>query len=191
MAGARRPAPSRPKAGGTARGVDRRRSELRRKRVILAGGIILSLVILAAWFPLGTLVSQHRSLGAMSAQLTDLKAQDRALAEERAKLNSPAEILKLAREQYQLVQPGQRVVQVLPPSGAPSSGNAGQAPYPGDPGLAKPVAPSAVALLPSGTTTTLPPQPAPVKAGTTTSHAASAGRGLWQRVIGTLSFWRG
>ena len=166
---------------------DRRARERRRGRVLLAGSIVLAAVMLVAWFPASALLSQRDALSSATAQLRDLRAQDRTLAEERATLNSPAEISRLAREEYQLVQPGQRVVQVLPPSGAPSNAGAGQAPYPGDPGLSKPVPPSAVALLPSGTTTTSPASATP---SSSKVAAGSSQPGLWQRVAGTLEFWR-
>jgi len=177
-----------PKGGrGTKQSAAELEAQKRRGRIILAGAVTLSLVMLAGWFPLGSLLSQRGQLNSAAAQLSDLKAQDRQLGIEQAKLSSPDEVTKLAREQYQLVQPGQRLVQVLPPSGSASPSGTGQAPYPGDPGLTPPVRPSAVALLPTGstpTTTTLP------KTATVAAAKTSGSAGLWGRVLNTLEFWK-
>jgi len=181
-------APRRPTTGSTRaaspRGAERRAAQQRRSWVLFAGAVVLSIGILAAWFPLGSLLSQRQQISAASAQLADLKAQDRALGVEQAKLSSPAEVSKLAREEYQLVQPGQRLVQVLPPAGTSTQLGAGQAPYPGDPGLSPVVRPSAIALLPSGE--------APAVTPAHVSHAAhaAAGGGLVDRILRNLEFWR-
>ncbi len=127
-------------------------------------------------------------MAAASAQLASLRSQDRALAAEQAKLTSPTEIAKLAREQYQLVQPGQRLVQVLPPSGSPSSSSSGASPYPGDPGLAAPVQPSAVALLPTGTSDA--PASSSVAAKAQKKAPTSSPPGLVSRIVGSLEFWK-
>jgi len=145
--------------------------------------------MLAAWFPFSPLLHQRQQLNAAQAQLGSLKAQDQVLAQQEKTLTSPADVTRLAREQYQLVEQGQRLVQVLPPSGTPTQGGAGQAPYPGDPGLTKPVAPSAIALLPTETTTTQASSSSTSHAGGT-GHGSSAGQGLLQRIVTTLAFWR-
>jgi hypothetical protein len=141
--------------------------------------------MLAAWFPFSSLLSQHHSLSSANAQLSAIRAQDKALAHEQAALSAQGDIERLAREQYQLVEPGQRLVQVLPAAGTPSQAGAGQAPYPGDPGLTKPVAPSAIALLPTTTTTT----PTTKAGGAKTAHS-HASQNVLQRIVDTLAFWR-
>jgi hypothetical protein len=146
----------------------------------LIGAVVLSMVMLGVWFPFSPLFHQRQQSSGLSAQLSTLQSQDKVLAQQEKTLTSPGDITRLAREQYQLVLPGQRLVQVLPPSGTPTQGNAGQAPYPGDPGLTKPVAPSAIALLPTTTTTTAP--------GVT--NAKHSSQGLVQRLVSTLAFWR-
>jgi hypothetical protein len=157
--------------------------------VLLAGSIVTSALMLAAWFPFTSLLNQHRQVSQATAELSSLKAQDEALAHEQSALTSPSDVTRLAREQYQLLEPGQRLVQVLPPSGTPSQSGTGQAPFPGDPGLTKPVAPSAIALLPSTTTSTEPPHAASGTSGHPTT-SASTKPGLVQRILSTLSFWR-
>lgn len=157
------------------------RDRQRRGRLILVGAVVLSVAMLGVWFPFSPLLHQRQQASKLSAQLHSLTSQDDVLKSQEKTLTSPGDVTRLAREQYQLVQPGQRLVQVLPPSGTPTQGNAGQAPYPGDPGLTKPVAPSAIALLPTTTTTTAP-SGAKAKSG--------SGEGLVQRLISTLAFWR-
>jgi cell division protein FtsB len=158
------------------------RDRQRRGRIILVGAVLLSVAMMGLWFPFSSLLNQRQATSKLSAQLHSLKSQDEVLKSQEKTLTSPGDVTRLAREQYQLVLPGQRLVQVLPPSGTPTQGNAGQAPYPGDPGLTKPVAPSAIALLPTTTTTKPAPSSAAAKAG-------SSG-GLIQRLISTLAFWR-
>ncbi len=86
--------------------------------------------------------------------MSALHKQDAALAQEKKNLSDPGEIGRIAREQYQLVNPGQQAYEVLPPSGAAAAGT----PYAGDPGSAGPATPSATPELPPGgvTTTTSP-----------------------------------
>jgi len=158
--------------------------------MILVASVLAAGFILVGWFPAGALLNQHRELGEVTAQLNDLKAQDRELASERSKLTSPAEITKLAREQYQLVQPGQRLVQVLPPPGAATPEGVGQSPYPGDPGLTKPVRPSAVALLPTGSTTTTTQVRAQAQGAESGAATPVTQPGLFDRVLHTIEFWR-
>jgi hypothetical protein len=138
--------------------------------------------MLVAWFPASAIVTQRKDLSASERQLSGMRSQDAALIHAQSALTSPAEVLRLAREEYQLVEQGQRLVQVLPPSGTPTQAGAGPALYPGDPGLSKPVAPSAVALLP----TVASAATSASKAG----HSATPwDRSLWRRIVATLSFW--
>jgi hypothetical protein len=147
---------------------------------MLAGATLLAAVVLVAWFPAGALVSERRALSATSAALAQLQAQDRALRSESKKLTSPAEIARIARQQFGLIVPGQLAYQVLEPPGTPGRTN----PYAGDPGNAPPVAPSAAAELPPGT----------VVAGSPLRHSARAAAadapGLLGRILRTLEFWR-
>lgn len=171
----RRPAASSVRKGGA--------PERRRALVVVGVAFSVAVVIMASWFPLGALVSQRRAVSASAAELRDLKAQDKVLSRERQHLSSPEEISRLARQHYQLVQPGQKLVQVLPGSGAPSA--LGGAPSPGDPGLAPVVKPSAVALLPSGAAAAQSERAKPAAA------SQASGPGLLRRILDTLEFWKG
>jgi cell division protein FtsB len=171
--------------------VERRDAILRRRGfAALAASIVVAAVVLVAWFPAGALIAQNRTLAQASTTLTQLRAQDRALRAESKNLSTPSEIARIARQQFQLIAPGQTAYQVLPPSG--TVGGATD-PYSGDPGSSAPVSPSANAELPPGS----------VHAGTTTSSTSStktphhpsstpaaSSPGLVTRVLHTLEFWR-
>ncbi|HWE65934.1 MAG TPA: septum formation initiator family protein [Acidimicrobiales bacterium] len=156
---------------------------VRSSRLMLVGAVVVSAVILGAWFPAHALLQQHTSLASANAQLTHLHQQDAALAQERKNLSNADEIARIAREQYQLVSPGQQAYEVLPPSGAATPG----APYAGDPGTKAPVDPSGSAELPPGavTTTTVPAAP-----GATKSSTATHSEGALDRMLHALEFWR-
>jgi cell division protein FtsB len=152
-----------------------------RARLMLLGSVVISAVVLFAWFPAGSLLHQRSTLTASEAQLSSLHKQDAALAQEKKNLSDAAEIGRIAREQYQLVSPGQGAYEVLPPSGATAAGT----PYAGDPGSAAPVTPSATPELPPGGVTTTAPT-LPGKAGT----SAQTSSGFVSRMLHTLEFWR-
>jgi hypothetical protein len=157
---------------------------------MLGGGALLSLVILGAWFPANALYHQHSNLASAEAQLNVLHEQDAALAQEQKNLNDSSEISRIAREQYQLVSPGQQAFEVLPKTGSSHA----EAPYSGDPGLSAPVAPSSASVLPpgAGTTTTPPAKATRVGARTNTAnaHPAAPSPGVAGRILDTLEFWR-
>ena len=146
------PGPGRRDAAGT-------KGSLGRARLAFVGAIVASAIVLFAWFPAGSLLSQRSNLHGTEAELDALHAQDAALAQEKKNLSDAGEIGRIAREQYQLVSPGQQAYEVLPPSGATAAGT----PYAGDPGSDGPATPSATPELPPGgvTTTTTTPGAAP------------------------------
>jgi cell division protein FtsB len=149
-----------------------------RARLVLFGSVLLAAAILAAWFPAEALLHQRSSLASASAQLRQLHAQEAALAVERKNLNAAAEISRIAREQYQLISPGQQPYQVLPPAG--TSGGTGLGP----------VASSSAGVLPSVgsiTTTTLPHQGGPRGTG---KQNATPQEGTLARMLHALEFWR-
>lgn len=166
---------------------------LGRARLAFVGAIVASAIVLFAWFPAGSLLNQRSTLHGAQAELNTLHAQDAALAQEKKNLSDPGEIGRIAREQYQLANPGQQAYEVLPPSGAASAGT----PYAGDPGSTGPVAPSASSELPPGgvttTTTTEPgstPATTPVHTGTKTTPTTTPSGGFASRVLHSLEFWR-
>jgi cell division protein FtsB len=167
---------------------------LRRARLAFVGAIVVSAIVIFAWFPAGSLLSQHSDLHGTEAEISALHAQDAALAQENKNLSDAGEIGRIAREQYQLVSPGQQAYEVLPPSGATATGAA----YAGDPGSVGPVTPSATPELPPGgvtTTTTTEPgsTPAATHAAASDSHPAApstSSGGFASRLLNALEFWR-
>lgn len=163
----------------------------RRSRLILLGSVLLSAAIVAAWFPASALLHQRSGLAGAQAQLSALHQQDAALGQEAHNLGDAGEIGRIARQEYQLVDPGQQAYEVLPPAGAASAGT----PYAGDPGASAPSAPSAAAELPPGSSTTSSAPTSSASSSTTTTpttvprHAA-AQPGLLSRMEHSLEFWR-
>jgi hypothetical protein len=128
--------------------------------------------MLVLWFPLSTLWHQQSVLNATSAQIAAIRQQDQSLTAQAKSVSSKAQATLLAREQYQLVSPGQSLIQVLPGDG---SGYVAQ--NAGDPGFQPLVSPLSDTSLTSD----------PALAGTakhTTSDAFVA------RFVRILEFWR-
>ncbi len=178
------PVRSRPEKGArpATRAERRRATQLRRSRFMVAGAAGVSVVVLVAWFPATALYHQHRQLASTSARLQQLDRQNTALSQEKQRLSSDSEVARIARQQYQLVGPGQQAYEVLPPNGSKSTA---RSTYPGDPALQGPVSPSVAAVLPPGVlphTTTSPVH----RASATAAHPP----GLLRRIFDTLEFWR-
>jgi hypothetical protein len=122
--------------------------------------------------------------------LSELHQQDAALAQESKNLSNSAEIARIAREQDQLVSPGQQAFEVLPPTGASKAGS----PYAGDPALSAPVAPSSESELPPGAETATTQAATTTAAGaehpTSKAHHATQPSGMLGRIVNSLEFWR-
>jgi cell division protein FtsB len=168
----------------------------RRGRLLLAGSVMVSALVLLAWFPAGALLDQRSALSKTDSNLSQLRQQDRQLAREKALLSQPGEVARIARQDYGLVGPGQRSYEVLPPSA-----RKGSSAYAGDPGL-QPLAPPNAGAVPgdpgsgasksgsnaqkhSGTAGTSSHQSTP-----TTTTTTAPPRGVWGRIVNTLEFWR-
>ena len=175
-------------------------ADIRRNRVPLAVAAFCALVVLVVGFPAATLLTQHRQLSSASAQLHQVVQDDQRLAEQEKALDSKTEINRLARQDYQLVSPGQTLYDVLPSSGqhasttTPTGGSES-----GDPGDQPLVAP---ANAPDMSPDPGLPQPAAPASGDSSSSARSGssapGHGsapqssssFWGRVADTLEFWQ-
>lgn len=186
---AARPAPSSRPTGVSA--ADRAAAETRRKRIPVALGAAAAAVVMVTSFPFSVLLSQHRQLSAAAAQLSTIKHQNSLLAQQRQQLNSNAEVKRLARQNYQLVEPGQALYLILPPAGQTTSSTPG-ASTAGDPGNQPLVAPGQAPNMtpdPGLPTTTIP-----ASAGTggvnPTVGPVKSSNGFWSRVGSTLQFWK-
>jgi hypothetical protein len=90
--------------------------------VVGAAGAFSALVLMIS-FPFSTLLSQHRQLSAAATQLAAVRHQNQQLLVQEHQLGSKTEIERRARQDYQLVQPGQTLFALLPsPSGTGHSG---------------------------------------------------------------------
>lgn len=131
---------------------------------------VTAVAVLVAWFPLNALWHQQSVLDATSAQIKVLQRQERALQSQAASISTRATSTLLARQQYQLVAPGQSLIQVLP-----GRAGSGLTPGGGDPGLQPLVAPSSASSL-LGAVPTIPRR--------------STASGFVARLERTLEFWR-
>jgi hypothetical protein len=131
--------------------------------------IVTAIVIVAGWFPASALWHQQAQIDATSAQIKALQHQEQSLEQESKSIDSKAAAIELAREQYQLVAPGQGLIQVLPEN---SSGEVTASSS--DPGFQPIVAPSTSAPL----------------TVSTSSKKSSHRAGFVSRLVRTLEFWR-
>ena len=86
-------------------------------RWLVLFGIVMA-VLLTFVFPTRTFLAQRTSITDAKTQLRVLDQQNRALADRATRLRSDEEIERLAREQYNLVRPGEEAYAVLPAPGA-------------------------------------------------------------------------
>lgn len=172
---------------------------VRRARAGLIASSVAAVLIVVAWFPAGAIVAQRKALATSSAKLAAVTQQDRSLIKESHRLSSPAEVARIARDQYQLVYSGERLYEVLPPNSTAGLGTL----YPGDPGLSPPVSPSAISELPPSLVPASSTGAGTVAAQSSASRRApgssvglkgtqsSAGSpSFFRRVLDTLEFWR-
>ena len=85
---------------------------------LIAGLVFVGLLFLAV-FPTRTYLAQRRDRAAAEAQLQLLSRQNRSLEQRARLLHTDAEIERLAREQYNLVRPGEEAYAILPAPAPP------------------------------------------------------------------------
>jgi hypothetical protein len=131
--------------------------------------VLTAIAIVAVAFPFKTLWRQQVALNVASSQIAQLNRQSSTLTQRAKAVSTEAAAIALAREQYQLVQPGQRLIQVLPGNG---SGYVAQNST--DPGFQPLVNPASSAL----------------PTATSKSSSSNAGvTGFASRFVRTLEFW--
>jgi len=89
--------------------------KLRRAVWPLLASVVLVGVLFAGVFPTRTYLAQRASISHAEKQLRVLGEQNDELQRRAKELQSDAEIERLAREQYNLVKPGEEAYAVLPP----------------------------------------------------------------------------
>ncbi len=80
---------------------------------LLATALFVAILVVGV-FPTRTYLNQKRSIAQASAQLTQLQHDNAALSTEAKRLGTDAEIEHQARQNYDLVMPGEEVYRVLP-----------------------------------------------------------------------------
>jgi len=142
-----------------------------RERYALPLSIAIAVTILVAMFPAQSLWRQQSELSATSAAISRVKQESANLTAQAKSVSSAAAAISLAREQYQLVLPGQRLIQILPGSGTgfitANSGDPGQQPL----------------VNPQSALLNLPTTQA------TASTPTRASGGFVSRLLRTLEFW--
>jgi hypothetical protein len=134
--------------------------------------IVTALVMLVGWFPFSALWHQQSVIDQTSAQIAAIKQQDLTMQRLARSVSTREAAIMLAREQYQLVAPGQSLIQVLPGDGSGHvSGSTG------DPGLQPLVSPSSVSSLSAS-------------AAATAQQKRHSSNGFLERFERTLEFWR-
>jgi cell division protein FtsB len=142
-----------------------------RNHWMLPLALVTAMAMLVFWFPASALWHQQSQIDATAAQIAAIRQQDQSLQAQAKSDSSASAATSLARAQYQLVAPGQSLIQVLPGDG---SGRVSQST--GDPGLQPLVSPTSVSSLSPG--------------ATTTPSAKHASTGFVTRFERTLEFWR-
>jgi cell division protein FtsB len=80
----------------------------------LLGGAILVVFLVAGVFPTRTYLHQRDAIAAEETKVEVLSAENSKLAAKVDRLHTDAEIERLAREQYNLVRPGEEAYAILP-----------------------------------------------------------------------------
>jgi cell division protein FtsB len=95
-----------------------RRRSRRMVWVLLTSVTVVGLLFIGV-YPTRTYFSQRSSLHQAQRQIDVLKHQNDKLADQVQQLNTDSEIERLAREQYNLVAPGEQSFAILPAPPAP------------------------------------------------------------------------
>jgi cell division protein FtsB len=158
--------------------------ERRRARALVLAAVVFAAVVLLSALPWSTLMDQHAQLSSAAAQVTALQAQNRALAVEERELSNATTVAGLARQDYGLVEPGQKAYDILPPPGTtdPTAVTAGHVPLDEPPVM--PGSALSEKLLGAG-----PAGATPSGARGRTSADPRDSGGFWSRVGHTLEFW--
>lgn len=80
--------------------------------LLVVVGLVAALSL--SWFPARTLFGQHDDISARQAELDALDEQVSELQGRVEALDDPEEIEQLAREQYNMVRPGEEAYGILP-----------------------------------------------------------------------------
>jgi len=157
----------------------------------VAVAALVAVAVVGTSFPASALLGEHRTLAATDAQLARVDHQNALLTQQQQQLNAKTEIQRLARQDYQLVLPGESLFNVLPATGHPAAATPGTTLL-GDPANQPLVSPADAPNMrpdPGLPPTTTTPATGSPTASTVPPPTAATG-GFWHRVTTTLEFWR-
>lgn len=92
---------------------------MRRTAWGVVASVVLVGILFVAVFPSRTYLAQTRSIDLAERRVSVLSDQNDKLAARVQRLNTDAEIERLAREQYNLVRPGEEAFAILPSRPSP------------------------------------------------------------------------
>ena len=86
---------------------------MKHRRLVVAGLVAIGLLFVAV-FPARTYLDQRHQRQEVTAEMRATDARNKALEQRIKSLNTDAEVERLAREQYNLVRPGEEAYAILP-----------------------------------------------------------------------------
>jgi len=89
-------------------------------RIAVASLVFVAIMFLFV-FPTSSYLAQQRQVRTARHSVAVLRAQNSQLAREAKRLQTPAEIERLARSQFNMVFPGEQAYNVVPPRGIAST----------------------------------------------------------------------
>jgi cell division protein FtsB len=147
-----------------------------RARLILLLSVVFAIVLLGSKIPLGQLSSESAAAAHYSAQLAQLRAENRSIGAQIKALGTDSEIATIAHGEYGLIHPGQRALVVFPSTGLGTRGTTG---------------PLSESNLPDGDIVPSDLDTAPPAGADGGGSASSDGRGsVFEKVLQRLEFWR-
>ncbi len=99
----------------------RRRAARPRRRLFVALVVAIATIglLVVAVFPTRTYLAQRAATSAAASELDRLDGENARLERRIDRLRTPAEVERIAREEYGLVRPGEQAYAVLPPPAPP------------------------------------------------------------------------
>jgi cell division protein FtsL len=92
---------------------------MKRRLWVLLASVVLVAALFLFVFPTRTYLAQRESLAGAEERLDVLQRENELLEQRISTLRTDAEIERIAREQYNLVRPGEEAFAVLPPPAPP------------------------------------------------------------------------
>jgi cell division protein FtsB len=86
----------------------------------MLGAVVVIAVLFVGVFPTRTFLAQRAAVARAEEQLRVISAENERLEDRIDALNTPEEIERLAREQFELVMPGEQPYVVVPPAETPA-----------------------------------------------------------------------